>query len=287
MKKKYTWPLSDYHLTTRSTLLLDGVKVRHDFQTADWDHSKQQLIPVSNTVSFDGQYCWSITTNRPTGFKDFATINNKEDTFRDAKMLALSPVFVGLRGREKGLAPYNPHDFRPTGRRQMIDGSISIECQIARYEHGGSRLIWITPDKDWQISRDYITNENGDDVRLDIRHSQNSEIGWTPAAWTITYLTNKQIACTWRYQVDVQEFNQDSGDAAFLPKIPMGIHVTDNTVSGGRTGEVLANGKFQPDNGNPAYYLPGEKRSNLRAYARYIAIGTAVAIMLSRSDAVS
>jgi len=176
------------------------------------------------------------------------------------------------------------HELKPTGWRLMIDGSPCLECLANRWSGGGSRYVWLAPDRDWLICRETMTASNADETKLDIHYEPDPEVQWTPMSWELTHTNGNQLNYTYRFQIESYTLNAAIPNQEFVPRIPAGVLTFDDTVSGLREGVMLPDGRFQPKDGSAAYYLPGEAGplSRWRAWFQYslIALIAAVGLIL-------
>lgn len=245
-------PAADAQVTVNSRFCLDGVKVRYDHQSIQWDDEKKALAPLAEQAAYDGKHIYQTRGN--PGEVDYGGgVTGLYDGYRDAGRVAIRPVFGAFRCRTRRLQFVNPHDCHPTGRRAAIDGLQCVECLVRKYKTGGGLHVWLAPDRDWLIARQISDgHETRRKTLFDIRYRPDSTAGWTPASWEYTVMLEGVLTSTYRIEVTKYELNVPIDPSEFVLAFPPGMRVyhEDRSMVGLQPGGyVQPDGRVKPDGG--------------------------------------
>lgn len=273
-------------LTTR--ILIDGIKVRHDYQSYGWDHDSKQFMVLGESEAFDGQTTYQIEFigHHSPDDPGWGVVSKVFKHFDGAQLPRFRMLFGAFRAATPGLRPWNPHDLTPTGRRMPIAGSECIECLVYRYQNGGTSTVWLDPAKDYLVVRQIIDDVVGRDrTKLDITYRPHTDAGWVPAKWE-----NSRTAVdghpgeTHQYTVESCEVNRPIDSREFVLKFPPGMKVLNRLGPGGVEGVMQDDGQFKPVDSDTVSPLIHETRS-IWDYVRFgscILLASMIVVLLVR-----
>lgn len=264
-------PKSDFRVTGPAKLLIDGVKVRYDYQSCQYDRAEKQLYVRSEQSAFDGTYFREVI-GRKTG--DEGAVG-QYPAYRDAGFVGVSTVFTAFRGRSKGMTRCDAPDLIPTGRRTTIDG---YECQeylaYKKLDTGATRHVWLSPNQGWNIVRDLSHNpQSGTVDQKEARYKADSEVGWVPVMWSFSRTTKGALRMSQRFDVVSYSINTPIQPSEFMLQFSTGMQVFHEDPPGGVVGKIQADGRLLPDDGRAAYFLPGTGEPRWRRLLRYAIYG--------------
>lgn len=280
------FPPEDYRSTTQGRLLVEGVKIRHDYGTHQLDLVTKTWWFQNELTAFDGFHFREINTTK-SGEEEGSI--RKAKVYPEANFVAVSALLTSIRGRTSGLTMLDPRIIKSTGRWNKIDGVDCLEYLVGKEPDGSfDRYVWLAPTQGWQVVRDIEHQHKYDSMsRKEIRYQQDPTVGWIPSTWEYARIEKGELLLQSRFTLDSYTLNTPIGPGEFTIKFPAGMNVMDEDGPRGAAviGTMQEDGSLRPDDGRPAYYLPGTTEPLGRKMLRwglYSLIGVTVTLILWR-----
>lgn len=251
-------PAQDTRLTSPCRLLVDGVKIRHDYFSKQVNYDKQEFYLRREQTAFDGTHFRIINGKTP---EEEEGVVRQAGYYPEANHVAISVLLTSIRSRTNGLTMFNDiRTITATGRRTAIDGVECLEFLVGKQPDGShNRHVWLAPAWGWQVVRD-IGHAPKTDVmdKMDIRYKPDPTVGWLPSTWEFARVTRGELIQQSSFAVNSYTLNDPIPAGEFVLTFPNGQTVMDEDAKGGAvSGTVRETGLLVPDDGRPAYYLPG------------------------------
>lgn len=249
-------PTADYRITLTGRMVIDGVKIRHDYYSCQCNRARGEFYSRKEQTAFDGEYFRTINGTR-SGADEGAV--RKASWYHDANLISISALLNSIRGGAKGLYIIDVRTISPTGRRSMIDGTECLEYSQRQSNSKATRHVWLAPGQGWQLLRDVVAVPESDkSEKREIRYKSDPVVGWIPATWEYVRIERGELLIQSRCKLDTYSLNKPIQAEEFVLTFPKRMNVMDEDASGGAAvGIVQEDGRLRPDDGRPAYYLPG------------------------------
>jgi hypothetical protein len=246
-------PSKDLRMTSESRLLLDGAKVRHDYSSEQCNFKKRDYYHKKEWNAFDGTH-FRVITGIPAGEEGSVS---KASYYPEANIGGISVLFTSVRGATNGVS-FRPQRLTSTGRQAAIDG---VEClEYEAYKTPTQSITaWLAPSQGWHVLR-VIDNVPTSGVmnKTEVRYKADPTVGWLPATWEYTHIVKGEVLLQTSFKLTSYKLNEPIDAGEFVLTFPKGMKVLDEDApGGGGVGTVQEDGRVEPEDGRPAYYLPG------------------------------
>jgi hypothetical protein len=195
-------PTKDMRLSSPARLLVDGSKVRHDYQSEQFHFTKRDYYLQKEQTAFDGTHFRSISGTQEG--KDEGAVR-KAGNYQEGNLVSISSPLTAIRGRTKGLTMVpDVRTVTPTGRRVTFDGAECLEYLVSKEPDGSHhRHVWLAPAWGWQIVRD-ISHAVRNDImsKKEVRYKTDPTVGWLPVSWEFARIEKGEVLLQSRHTLD-------------------------------------------------------------------------------------
>ncbi len=260
-------PPTDYKVVTQERFVMDGMKIRYDHTSTQVRHTSanKDLYQRNHQTGYDGLYYREIYQEQGNGAPSRGVLQ-KGNVYPDANLVALSSLLTTFRGGNRKLCFVSPLDFICTGRRAIINDYECIEYQLGKADN--VTYFWLSPSQDWVVAR--IEQSQKSTKKTQTRQYQlDSQFGWIPKKWDYV-ATFGDSHTTDQFEVTAYSMNTTTEHSEFALKFTSGTELYHEDVPGGVVGKVQENGTIVPNDGRPAYDLPGKDTQRQSRYWRFV-----------------
>lgn len=221
-------PPQDVTTKLTSTLLLDGIKVRYEYDGDRWSFDvpaprREQYISL-----FDGKLCKSC---RPLGSGSWnwpGGLIRASAMYCDAGKFDLRPILMTTRPMTPELRVFDIREMKIVSTQARMQDRPCIELLLTPASNSYFNRIWVDPARDSIILRQVTGNRGVIESQIDIRYRQDERGEWLPEGWEILSLVNpSQIESQTRAEVTQAEYNLPIDPAQFDLRFPVKTRVSD------------------------------------------------------------
>lgn len=221
-------PPEDVMTTEERTVVIDGVKMRHERRFSLWNDATNALEPTRRVSVFDGVLSKTLSdprradgAHRPLGWVTRAQAHN------DRSNVYLSPILRHYRPLSPAFGVIKTERLKIADAKEIVDGLSCVVLEEPQVDTAQVCKYWVAPEQEMSIVRFVRLSAGAVMLQADVTY-RREDGAWVPARWkAIRYGSKDNVLDSCSATLKRIEINAPVNAATFDIEFPEGTEVFD------------------------------------------------------------